>query len=647
MPLICVGWLSYSKANQAVLELSMEQAQGTAKDLARATFHKLTAEINQANVLAAQRNIVKIATAVEDFGLDGIFEEDLLVVYTDLKLQFQQMGQHYQGIFLADSKGSLFTGVLENGKEYKGSSIANQAYFQKAKAEGNTVLSEILISKNTGKPISIVCVPIKNVAAKFVGVLGLVIKAEYLTELVAHRKIGKTGYGYMINKDGLIIAHPDNELLFELNVASIEDMEPIARRMMAGDNGVETYLSRGREQVVGYAPVGINGWSVAATQNADELKAASYAIRNSNIIVALIAAGVTIFLVLLAARTIVNPINSAVAGLKEIAQGDGDLTMRLQVGSTDEIGELAKWFNIFIEKLQSLIKEMAGGVATLSTSSKALSAISEQISQGVQSVSDKSTSVSAATEEMNANMTSVAAAMEESATNTDMVATASEEMSTTIGEIAKNAENARDISEEATQKAVSASANMDQLGSAAEAIGKVTETITEISEQTNLLALNATIEAARAGEAGKGFAVVANEIKELAKQTAQATQDIKRQIEGIQGTTSMTVGQISEISKIITDVNAVVANIATAVEEQATATQDIAGNVSQASNGIQAVNQNVNQSSSVAGEISSDIAGVSASMDEMAKGSTQVNQSAQQLSSLSESLNEMISHFRV
>ncbi len=346
-------------------------------------------------------------------------------------------------------------------------------------------------------------------------------------------------------------------------------------------------------------------------------------------------------------RAVTVPIGRTVAGLKDIAQGEGDLTMRLEVGSKDEVGELARWFNIFIEKLQGIVGEITQGVGTLSSSSTKLSTISDEMARGIKDVSDQSNTVSVAAEEMSTNMSSVAAAMEQSATNTSMVATASEEMSSTIGEIARNAEKARNISDEAAQKANNASTNMDKLGVAATSIGKVIETIADISEQVNLLALNATIEAARAGEAGKGFAVVANEIKELAKQTAAATQDIKEKIEGIQGTTTVTVGQISEISSVITHVNEVVANIATAVEQQSSATREIATNVSQASQGIQEMNQNVNQSAAVSAEISQGIAGVSGAMDEMASNGSKINLNAQALSELADQLKRMVDQFKI
>ena len=137
-------------------------------------------------------------------------------------------------------------------------------------------------------------------------------------------------------------------------------------------------------------------------------------------------------------------------------------------------------------------------------------------------------------------------------------------------------------------------ADLQQLGSAAQEIGQVTETITNISSQTNLLALNATIEAARAaGAAGKGFAVVANEIKELARQTAGATEDIKAKISGVQSSTGGAISDIGRIVNVIQEVGGLVANIAAAIEEQATVTRDVAGNIAQArSAGVPATRTN-------------------------------------------------------
>ncbi len=345
--------------------------------------------------------------------------------------------------------------------------------------------------------------------------------------------------------------------------------------------------------------------------------------------------------------SITKPIEQVLSNIKDISQGDGDLTAQLAVDSHDELGQLAHAFNTFTQKLQGIIRKITGGIETLSTSSTDLSAISEQMSQAAQSASDKSLTVVRSSDEMSTNMTNVTTASEQASSNINMVATATEEMSATINEIAQNSEKARGITSQAVSQTHNASVKVNELGSAAADISKVTEVITEISEQTNLLALNATIEAARAGEAGKGFAVVANEIKELAKQTAQATLEIKQKISGVQSSTSDTVDQIKEVSDVINDVDTIVASIATAVEEQSAATQEIASNVAEASSGIQSVNTNIAQSSSVSSNISEEITGVNRSADDIAVSSSQVHTNAKDLNRLSGELKQIVSLFKI
>jgi methyl-accepting chemotaxis protein len=188
---------------------------------------------------------------------------------------------------------------------------------------------------------------------------------------------------------------------------------------------------------------------------------------------------------------------------------------------------------------------------------------------------------------------------------------------------------------------------MNTLEKTAKEIGKVTDAISDISEQTNLLALNATIEAARAGEAGKGFAVVANEIKDLAIQTANSTRDIKQQIDGIQSTTALAVNEIGLISKVITDINEIVAAIAAAVEEQSVVTKEISGNIAQAGQGIALVNENINQSSAVSNEIAKDISGVSQATDRIAESSRKVETSSRHLKEMASDLKLILDGFKI
>lgn len=344
---------------------------------------------------------------------------------------------------------------------------------------------------------------------------------------------------------------------------------------------------------------------------------------------------------------IVKPIRTIIAMLKDIAEGEGDLTKRIIDKSGDETEEMANWFNQFVEKVQHIIKDVAGNAGTLYNSSQSLSETSKQMASNAAHTSETANSVAAASEEMSANMQSVAAAMEEASTNVGMVATATEEMSSTINEIAENTEKASNITASAVSKTISASSQVGELGKAAREIGKVVETITEISSQVDLLALNATIEAARAGDAGKGFAVVAGEIKELARQTAEASGEIKKRVEGIQTNTAGTVNEINDISEVVNQINTIVATIAAAVEEQSATTREIVSNVSQASIGLSEVNENVAQSSQVSAEIARDISDVTRSSSDISNSCTEVNMSSQELAQLAEQLNQMVNKFKV
>ncbi len=346
-------------------------------------------------------------------------------------------------------------------------------------------------------------------------------------------------------------------------------------------------------------------------------------------------------------RRITAPINQTNVMLKDIAQGEGDLTKRIAVASADEIGEMGNWFNMFLGKLQGIIRDVAGGVQTLASSSTELAAVAQRLAAGAEQSSGKAHTVAGASEEMSASMNTVSAAMEQTSTNINTMATATEEMTSTIGEIAKNAEKARTITGGAVTQAAEINDKVNTLGKSAREIGKVTETINTISAQTNLLALNATIEAARAGAAGKGFAVVANEIKELAQQTAHATEDIKVRIDGIQSSTQSTVSDIAKIGKVIQEVNDIVTGIAAAIEEQSSVTKEIAGNVAQASTGVQEVNRNVTQSAEVSKSIAQDVGQVSQAAGEISSGTSQVRISAEDCSKLSEKLKGLVNQFKI
>lgn len=347
-------------------------------------------------------------------------------------------------------------------------------------------------------------------------------------------------------------------------------------------------------------------------------------------------------------RAVIRPVQAVTHFAAGI--GDGDFTRTLEsslLRRHDEVGAFCVAINAVQTKLKMVIAQISGNASTVASAATELSSVSAQTSQNVQEMSGRTSTVASAAEESSANTTTVAASMQQASANLSSVASATEEMSATIGEIAANSEKARAISAEADQQSSQVATLMQQLGVAAQKIGKVTETITDISSQTNLLALNATIEAARAGAAGKGFAVVANEIKELARQTAEATEDIKVKIGGVQTSAGSAISDIDKITNVVQEVGRLVSSIAAAIEEQATVTKDVAANIAQASVGVNDANERVAQTASVSKSIAEDVSGVSATANEIRAGGEQVQSSAAELSKLAEQLQELVGQFKV
>ncbi|MGA8493820.1 MAG: methyl-accepting chemotaxis protein [Terriglobales bacterium] len=318
-------------------------------------------------------------------------------------------------------------------------------------------------------------------------------------------------------------------------------------------------------------------------------------------------------------RSVSQALHSMIRMVKDVAEGEGDLTKRLEIVSHDELGELSKWFNTFLDQIHHIVSQVSGTAEQVAGASEALNVTSQQIT--------------ASSEETSAQADVVSKSALAVSQNLQTVATGAEEMEGSIKEIAKNATEAAKVATSAVKVAETTTATVSKLGESSNEIGQVIKVITSIAQQTNLLALNATIEAARAGEAGKGFAVVANEVKELAKETARATEDISRKIEAIQTDTKAAVEAIAMISGVINQVNDISSTIATAVEEQNATTNEMSRNVNEAAQG--------------SGEITSNIAGVAEAAQAATHGATDTQKAAQRLVEMSTQLRSLVGQFKI
>ena len=226
----------------------------------------------------------------------------------------------------------------------------------------------------------------------------------------------------------------------------------------------------------------------------------------------------------------------------------------------------------------------------------------EKVSHASAQMQSSAQSMSVNAEQTSEKSMTVASASDEASSNVRHVATSADQLASSIQEISRQVTHSADIARDAVNQAETTNEKVHGLVQSAQKIGDVVQLINDIASQTNLLALNATIEAARAGEAGKGFAVVANEVKSLAGQTAKATEEIGAQIVEIRNATNETVQAIGDIGGTISKIDEISSAIASAVEEQGAATQEIASSVQRAASSTNDVSSNIADVTDVAGE---------------------------------------------
>ena len=462
------------------------------------------------------------------------------------------------------------------------------------------------------------------------GKISLIEAQRRAIEVIRAMRYEDSNYFWINDEHPTMIMHPLKPALDGTDLTSLKDPSVKAvfvefvKAAQTSGSGYVYYLwpKPGKEQPVAklsfvkrFAPW---GWVIGTGIYIDDVDAAW---RES----ALKALGIALccLIPLLAAsiatsRSIFLRLRDMVHRVKDV-EDEGDLTKRIQITSDDEIGELAKCFNGFIERLNEMIGAIAQNALQIPSASEELDVTSQQITANSEETSAQADTVSKTAEQVSQNL--------------QTVATGAEQMGASIKEIAKNATEAAKVASSAVRVAETANTTVSKLGDSSSEIGQVIKVITAIAQQTNLLALNATIEAARAGEAGKGFAVVANEVKELAKGTAKATKDIGGKIEAIQADTKAAVAAIASISAVINQVNDISNTIDTAVEEQNATTNEMARNVSEASRG--------------SGEITTNIAGVAQAAESTSRGSSDTRKAAQELVHTSAQLRNLIEQFKI
>ncbi|WP_286883441.1 methyl-accepting chemotaxis protein [Aneurinibacillus sp. UBA3580] len=633
-----IAWINHSKATEFLEQNFNEKANLQLTDLKKQITTWLSVQQSILNTIS-QADVLK--------------ESPPETAISYLKKQLE-INQEFDYFFVSDEKGNTLT---TNGDR---ANVAERPYFKQAMS-GLSAISDVMVAKTTGKKIVVFAVPLETKTGERKGILAGVITADYITSVISDVKLGKTGYAFMTQKDGTIIAHPKKDKILKENVLENpnQDLVSIIKDSQKGQTGAKRYDYEGVRKIGYYTFIPKTNWSLVITAPAHEAtEQLSYLAKISLATVVGVLIFTCIVLILFASR-FVRPIRQLSDLTSELAQGN--LTVRANVRGEDEVGKLSENFDKMIENMSGIVETMKTTSAHLEQSSQNMTISSEETKRAaeevaltIQDLATGSTNIADSVSEVTGEMGAMKHTIDNISREASRMVGAFTKMNGLSREGLDASEQAISRMQDVDERIHQSARMMHELEEKSNEIGSIVTLIANIAEQTNLLALNASIEAARAGEHGKGFAVVAGEVRKLAEQTNRATAQIQTLI-------SDTQKEANRASQSITGGVSIVQEGRTMVEKTGSYFSEMAGMIDEVTELARAIAEELKQVEHNAVIVAESMESIAAITEEASASTEQVSASSQQqaasaqeilidshrLKELSIQLQEAVNRFRV